>query len=639
MSFCDFLDDVKNVGCCRSASLLLPARDAAGVLRKLRELSWVNAHVLIRPWASNRGKRSSIKERHSHAREKSTDSCLPSASDVDFVAKRFGLPKAMSTRDGLAQFHTESKSILVPLSEEATVVILREMFDLVTFCEVEAESESRMANDLQAGRFVQQMMNTNRVTLVHNCEGSQLVSLSKEEDVFPTSLCNNSVGPDQFTFIDLFAGIGGFRIALESLGGVCVGSCELDQHARDTYRLNFLCEEEFFVNDIARLDVPLHFADLLCGGFPCQSFSTMSNFDCGDEGRTRQGGLETKGKGQLFFQLLRVLRQSKPKVFIFENVKGLVKMQDGEHLDRILRLLMDSGYQVSYGVVDAAWFLPQRRERVFFTGVRLDLQTEDCSIPVDFAALKRKYKIYASNEIDHSKDKFDRVLVRHSAKTRPPNDHASSIGDCLETGLDDDSLPFLSAEQWDKVGNQSYVQLHADGSGRLVSEDDTCVQTIITSYRASYLIHSQFVVPRESIFLHQQNDQLIEEALKRKPHYAERLRLSCSSDKINLNATLPRFFTPRECLRFQGFPEAFKIPERQDLISQFYRQIGNAVSPPCVAAVAETILHHLAPNTKSTVFDLVLKASPNKAKVLARIHALHSDSPRAKSIQIVKSQS
>ena len=547
MSFRDYLDDVNNVGCCRSASLLLPAREAAAVLTKLRELNWVNSHVLVRPWTSNRGKRgNSIQARHSEdaARDKNADRCLPSTSDVDFVAKRFGLTRTMSTRDGLAKFHTESKSLIVPLTEEATIFILREMFDISTSCEVEAES--RTANDLQAGRFVQQMVKTNRVTLIHNYEGSQLVSLSKEEDVFPTSQ-KSSVGPDQFTFIDLFAGIGGFRIALESLGGVCVGSCELDQHARDTYRLNFPCGDEFFVNDIARLDVPLHFSDLLCGGFPCQSFSTMSNFDCGGDGRTRQGGLETRGKGQLFFQLLRVLRKSKPKVFIFENVKGLVKMQDGEHLDRVLRLLMESGYKVSYGVIDAAWFLPQRRERVFFTGVRNDLPTAE-SIPVDFAALKRNYQIYAWNEIDHTKDKFDRVLLRHSVKTRPPNDCASSIiiGDYLDTGLDDDSLPYLSAAQWEKVSNQSYVQLHADGSGRLVTEDDTCVQTIITSYRQSYLIHSQFVVPRNSIFHRQQNDQLIGEALKRKPHRAESLRLPCPSDKLTSNATLPRFFTPRE---------------------------------------------------------------------------------------------
>lgn len=549
--FRDYLDDVDSVGCCRSASLLLPARDAAAVLGKLRELDWVNAHVLVRPWASNRGKRSSIQARHSDDAARDTDtslSCLPSASDVVHVAKRFGLPETMSTRDGLAQFHTESKSLVVPLSEEATIFILREMFDLSsTFSEVEAGT--RMANDdFQARHFVQQMVNTNRVTLVHNCEGSQLVSLSKEEDVFPTSQCrsSSSEGPDQFTFIDLFAGIGGFRSALESLGGVCVGSCELDQYARDTYRLNFSCEEEFFVNDIARMDVPLHYADLLCGGFPCQSFSTMSNFDGGGEG-TRQGGLETRGKGHLFFQLLRVLRDSKPKVFIFENVKGLVKMQGGEHLDRVLRLLRESGYNVSYGVIDAAWFLPQRRERVFFTGVRLDLLSEECSVPVDFAALKRKYQLYASNEIDHSKDKFDRVLLRCSARTpRPPNDNASSIGDCLETGLEEDSLPFLTAAQWDKVSNQSYTQLHADGSGRLVTQDEACVQTIITSYRQSYLMHSQFLVTRNNIFHHQQNDKLVGEALKRKPHYAGSLRASCSSDKIDLNATLPRFFTPRE---------------------------------------------------------------------------------------------
>ena len=188
-----------------------------------------------------------------------------------------------------------------------------------------------------------------------------------------------------FTFVDLFAGIGGFRIGMESLGGKCIGSCEIDAYAKETYRNNFLngesCEE-FFVSDIARLEILPSTVDVLCGGFPCQSFSTMASFpsssdksgsDTSIDLSIRQGGLLTPAKGKLFFHLLRILRKARPKMFVFENVKGLMSLDEGSHFERIIHLLEESGYRVTHGIVDAAWMLPQRRERVYFVGVRRDL--------------------------------------------------------------------------------------------------------------------------------------------------------------------------------------------------------------------------------------------------------------------------
>eukprot|EP00984_Skeletonema_dohrnii_P027687 scaffold17325_cov109-Skeletonema_dohrnii-CCMP3373.AAC.5 len=180
------------------------------------------------------------------------------------------------------------------------------------------------------------------------------LSLSKEVDCFPESVSTH--GEDKqsnnpFTFVDLFAGIGGFRLGMESLGGKCIGSCEIDAYARETYRNNFLngnnkdsCEE-FFVNDIARLEILPSTVDVLCGGFPCQSFSTMASFpsssdksgsDTSINMHKRQGGLLTPAKGKLFFHLLRILRKARPKMFVFENVKGLMSLDKGSHFERII---------------------------------------------------------------------------------------------------------------------------------------------------------------------------------------------------------------------------------------------------------------------------------------------------------------
>jgi len=269
-----------------------------------------------------------------------------------------------------------SKSLLVPLTDDGTEFLLRVWFE-----------ENEHIDDREGYELVHNWLESKGVMIVHNYDGNQTVSLSKEVDCFPIS--GNTHGGDEqtnnsFTFVDLFAGIGGFRIGMESLGGKCIGSCEIDAYARETYRNNFLngesCEE-FFV-DIARLEILPSTVDVLCGGFPCQSFSTMASFpsssdksgsDTSIDLSIRQGGLLTPAKGKLFFHLLRILRKARPKMFVFENVKGLMSLDEGSHFERIIHLLEESGYRVTHGIVDAAWMLPQRRERVYFVGVRRDL--------------------------------------------------------------------------------------------------------------------------------------------------------------------------------------------------------------------------------------------------------------------------
>lgn len=169
----------------------------------------------------------------------------------------------------------------------------------------------------------------------------------------------------KFTFIDLFAGIGGFRIALQNLGGKCVYSSEFDAKAQESYLANY---GEMPFGDITKEStksyIPKKF-DVLCGGFPCQAFSLAG----------RRLGFNDETRGTLFFEIEAILRKHQPKAFFLENVKGLAIHDKGRTLKTILEHLDDAGYDVvppqilnamDYGV-------PQHRERIYIIGFRKDL--------------------------------------------------------------------------------------------------------------------------------------------------------------------------------------------------------------------------------------------------------------------------
>ena len=163
-----------------------------------------------------------------------------------------------------------------------------------------------------------------------------------------------------FTYAELFAGIGGFGVALESLGGKCVFCSELDDKARLVYQQNFPStpKDRIFgdIYQVSNDQLPKQL-DLLVGGFPCQPFSAMGN----------QPGLSCP-KGHLFLEIVRVLCLSRPKAFLLENVQGLLKMSDT--LAVIVQSLEDCGYKVSMEVCDSRGLTAQSRKRLFIVGMR-----------------------------------------------------------------------------------------------------------------------------------------------------------------------------------------------------------------------------------------------------------------------------
>ena len=177
-----------------------------------------------------------------------------------------------------------------------------------------------------------------------------------------------------FTFIDLFSGIGGFRIALEELGGRCLGYSEIDNKAIDTYKINFLgsqYHDEIELGDITKITKLPFEVDLIVGGVPCQSWSVAGKM---------RGFNDPRGK--LWEDSIRIVKLNQPKVFVFENVKGLIDPRNKENLELIISSLEDAGYNlVPPKLLNSYDFgVPQNRDRIFIIGFRKDikLQREFC---------------------------------------------------------------------------------------------------------------------------------------------------------------------------------------------------------------------------------------------------------------------
>lgn len=163
------------------------------------------------------------------------------------------------------------------------------------------------------------------------------------------------------TFIDLFAGIGGFRTALERKGLKCVFSSEIDRHARDVYKKNFGEEPAGDITEISEENIPPH--DILCAGFPCQSFSISG----------RQEGLEDN-RGRLFYEIVRIAEYHKPRILLLENVRNILTVDKGRVIKIIKKRLNKAGYRVFPKTLNASRFgVPQKRERVYFVCLRKDL--------------------------------------------------------------------------------------------------------------------------------------------------------------------------------------------------------------------------------------------------------------------------
>lgn len=181
---------------------------------------------------------------------------------------------------------------------------------------------------------------------------------------------------NNMTFIDLFAGLGGFRIALESLGARCVYSNEWDIHVQNVYKENFGDIPEGDITKIDENTIPNH--DILCAGFPCQAFSISG----------KQRGFEDS-RGTLFFDVARIVRAKKPKVVFMENVKNFATHDNGHTLEIVKETMQELGYTFYQKVLNAVDYgVPQKRERIYMVCFRKDIVVNDFCYPRPFKLTK-----------------------------------------------------------------------------------------------------------------------------------------------------------------------------------------------------------------------------------------------------------
>lgn len=337
----------------------------------------------------------------------------------------------------------------------------------------------------------------------------------------------------KFTFIDLFAGIGGIRLPFQRLGGKCVFTSEWDKFAQKTYTANYGEVPNGDITKIKASDIPEH--DILLGGFPCQAFSQAG---------LKQGFNDTRGT--MFFEIQRILAERRPKAFLLENVKQLRGHDKGRTLDNILSILRGEqkqdvpddvpmsiearnalsetlNYSVDCKVLRAGDFgSPQNRERIFIIGFDKDYYGEDARI----------------------EDIFDWP----EAPMTP-----TRVGDILENlnKISPEMDKFtISDKLW--AGHKKRKEGHKNkGNGfgySLFNKDSEYTNTISARY------------------------------------YKDGSEILIDQSELKKN---PRKLTPRECARLQGFPEEFIV----DAVSQgqIYKQFGNSVCVNVIEAIAEQI--------------------------------------------------
>ena len=317
-------------------------------------------------------------------------------------------------------------------------------------------------------------------------------------------------------FIDLFSGIGGFRIALEKLNHKCVYSADNDKYACDTYYKNF---KEYPLVDIKKLSakkIPDH--DILCAGFPCQPFSIAGE---------RRGFNDTRGT--LFFDIVRIIKEKKPKIFILENVKGLVNHDKGKTFKKIINILSKKvngkinkskrenlGYNVFWKVLNSYDFnAPQNRERVFIIGFKN--QNINYKFPKNI-----KLKINLNNLINKRPKKIRRIsklskgyIYKHLKKH----------------------------QNYKKIKDLNYLVANEVRRSRCNFRFDNISPCLTT-------------------------------------------KMGTGGNNVPYLVNQDRFFTLDECLLLQGFPKNFKLTNNY---TEALKQIGNSVTINVVKKIAQKL--------------------------------------------------
>ncbi|EHL5772038.1 DNA cytosine methyltransferase [Listeria monocytogenes] len=401
------------------------------------------------------------------------------------------------------------------------------------------------------------------------------------------------------TFVDLFAGVGGFRLGMEAAGHKCVGYVEIDKYARISYNAIHQTEGEFKGHDITSISDDLIRSigrvDIITGGFPCQAFSIAGK---------RRGFEDTRGT--LFFEIMRWAAILKPETLFLENVPGLLSHDEGITFETILRKMDAAGYDAEWDCLNACQFgVPQSRERIFLIGHsrkgcrRKVFPLERCNEQANLERINKINKIY-----DHSQVLF------------PESEEAFSFAQKTTC------IPVLSPEREEKRQNGRRFKTQGEPAFTITAQDRHGIivsgELEGTGREQSNRVYSEKGLAPTLTTMQGGGQEpkvlLVREATKK--GYAEAakyngINLSMPESETRrgrvakqMTSTLDtgcqqgvvveemriRKLTPLECWRLQGFPDwAFAAAAKVNSNSQLYKQAGNSVAVPVIVAIAECL--------------------------------------------------
>ena len=357
-------------------------------------------------------------------------------------------------------------------------------------------------------------------------------------------------------FLDLFAGIGGFRLGMESAGHECVGFCEIDKFARASYQAIHDTKGELELHDITTVSDEfirgIGRVDIICGGFPCQAFSIAGN---------RRGFEDTRGT--LFFEIARFASILRPKYLFLENVKGLLNHENGITFETIISTLDELGYNVEWQVLNSKDFgVPQNRERVFIIG--------------------------------HSRRYRSRFLFPLSGENQP-----TSSQSVIKIGNVNPSGNGMNGEVYQADGLAPTLTTNKGEGQKIAIKSNTIKQFGVLQpnfNQCGVVYETDSIAPTIRAY---QGGGLEPKIIQRGHGYNQGgehdIAPTLTSNSYHENNHLSdgfriRKLTPRECWRLQGFPDwAFDKAQEVNSNSQLYKQAGNSVTVNVIEAIAKEL--------------------------------------------------
>ena len=380
-------------------------------------------------------------------------------------------------------------------------------------------------------------------------------------------------------FLDLFAGIGGFRLGMESAGHECIGFCEIDKFARASYKAIHNTKGEIELHDITAVSDEfirgIGSVDIICGGFPCQAFSIAGN---------RRGFEDTRGT--LFFEIARFASILRPKYLFLENVRGLLNHDGGATFETIIRTLDELGYDVEWQVLNSKNFgVPQNRERVFVIGhLRGGSGRKIFPLSGDGAAIAcEQPKI----------NKVGNIRKKGKSQSGDVVSIDSLAPTLCSTTTQKDPLKILIENEIKQFGviqpnfNQSGVVYDTDGiSPTIRAYQGGGLEPKIRVKEATSKGYAEAEVG-DSVNLSHPNSKTRRGRVGKQ--VANTLLTGESQGVIEPDFRI-RKLTPRECWRLQGFPDwAFDKAQEVNSNSQLYKQAGNSVTVNVITAIAKEL--------------------------------------------------